>query len=71
MKKASDFPDLTEKKALRLSPSTTLRRREPTNEFMPSKLPNMVWDYSRQMSVWPDRLPNALIEATQQHTSDR
>jgi hypothetical protein len=63
-------PDLRgDKQALRTSTSTTLRRREPTNPFIASKLPNMVFDHSRQMNIWPDQRPSALIETTQKETT--
>lgn len=65
MKRASDYPDLDEKQALRVSPSTMLRKRPPTNKFLQTKLPNMIWDHSQQMAIRPDNSPNAIVEATQ------
>jgi hypothetical protein len=59
-------PDLTDgKRTLRLSGSGVLRRREPTNPAVASKHPNMVFDHSNQLPVWPNGDPNVLIEASQ------
>lgn len=56
--------DCDEKRSMRLSGTTVLRRREPTNPAVAQNHPNMVWDYSRQMRVWPDGKPDSLIEST-------
>ena len=55
-----------DKKSLVLSGTGVERRREPTNDFMTSKHPNMVWDFSTQQPFWPDGNPNTLVESTQQ-----
>jgi hypothetical protein len=59
-------PDLDDgKRALRLSGSGVLRRREPTNPAIASKHPNMVFDHSNQLPVWPNGDEKVLIEASQ------
>lgn len=58
------FPKFSEKETLRVSKTTILRRRNPTNEFTTSKHPAMIWDYSVQRMVWPNGSPRALIEAS-------
>jgi hypothetical protein len=63
-----EFPRFEEKQFIPQSGLTTLRRREPTNEQTASKHPNMVWEYSKQQAVLPDRLPKVLIESTQQYS---
>ena len=57
--------DRFNKRSMALSSNTVLRRREPTNPFVASKFTNMVFDHSKQLAVWPDGKPNALIEASQ------
>jgi hypothetical protein len=57
---------LNKKETLIVSATTVMRQRPPTNDFLTSKNPSMVWDYSQQRRVWPNGNPNALIEATQQ-----
>jgi hypothetical protein len=49
------FPTITsdEKRAKRVSMSTTFREREPTNPGAASKVQNFVFDYSRQMDIVP------------------
>jgi hypothetical protein len=54
-----------DKQVLRISPSTTLRRREPTNEHTANKVPNFVWDHSQQQQLVPDTDPRVSVEATQ------
>lgn len=65
MAKRTSAVALNKKQALRVSATTVMREREPSNEFLTSKNPSMVWDYSQQRRVWPNGDPNALIEATQ------
>lgn len=58
------FPDISQKETLRYGIST-LRRREPTNQFMSSKAPSMVWDFRKQMPIVPEFNRNSFIEASQ------
>lgn len=58
-------PNLQDKESLRISATTILRKRAPTNMNTASKVPNMVFDHSNQMRIWPDKRPKALIETTQ------
>ena len=65
-KPVSRYPRLkTDKESIRISGTTVIRKRAPTNVQAVSKHPNMVWDYSRQQAVWPDSKPKSLLEATQ------
>jgi hypothetical protein len=64
-KDVNDYPKFSEKEAIRTSTTSTLRRRDPTNPHTASKVPNMVFDHSQQLAVWPDGRPASLIEATQ------
>lgn len=60
------YPDFHgSKETMRLSGTISLRRRDPTNSQTASKVPNYCFDHSKQMPVWPDRRPDALIENTQ------
>ncbi len=60
------YPKLNsdEKTTMRISGTSVMRRREPTNPQTASHMPNMAWDHSEQMHVWPDGHKNALIEST-------
>jgi hypothetical protein len=53
------------KETLRVSATTVMRFRQPTNEHTAANVPCFVWDYGDQRQVWPNGDPNALIEATQ------
>ena len=53
-----------DKRSMLISATTVMRRREPTNPRIASKMTNMVFDHSQQLEVWPDGGP-ALIEASQ------
>jgi hypothetical protein len=66
MAKRTGAVGLNKKQALRVSATTVMREREPSNGFLTTKAPAMVWDYSHQRKVWPNGNPRALIEATQQ-----
>jgi len=59
-----------DKKALRVSLSTTLRSRPPTNDHTAGKNVNFVFDHSVQMRIWPDAKPKALIETTRTGAQD-
>jgi len=50
------YPKLDEKKVVATSGMTTLRFREPTNEFMAGKVPHMIWDFRSQHPVVPARV---------------
>jgi hypothetical protein len=41
------------KKALRISGTSVIRRREPTNPEVAANHPNMVWDHQQQRPVAP------------------
>jgi hypothetical protein len=62
------YPNLNEKEALRISTTTTLRRREPTNQNVSAKFPSMVWDHREQMAIIPYYKPNSYIESTQSYS---
>jgi hypothetical protein len=64
VKKIDRNPDFNRKTVERVSTTTTFRSRPPTNVQTASRAPNMVFDHSKQFAVFPDRLPNSLIEAT-------
>jgi len=48
----------------RLSSITTFRSRTPTNEQTAENFTQMVYDFSKQKAVVPDRNPKVLIETT-------
>jgi hypothetical protein len=60
------YPKLNsdEKTTMRISGTSVMRRREPTNPQTASHMPNMAWDHSEQMHVFPDNDPQALVEAS-------
>jgi hypothetical protein len=64
--KHDPYPEVTggDKEALRISTTSTLRKRTPTNLNTAAKVPNFVFDHSRQVPVWPNGKPDALIEST-------
>src|ERR1700690_1881391 len=53
------------KETLRVSATTVMRFRQPTNEWTTAHANCYVWDYADQRKVWPNGKPDALIEATQ------
>jgi hypothetical protein len=64
---ALDFPKFSEKKLLPTSHITTMRFREPTNQFTAGKMSNMVWDHANQQTIVPAGVPGAnspLLRAT-------
>lgn len=58
-------PNLRDKHSLPISGTGVMRRREPTNTFVTSKHPNMVFDHSNQLPVIPDTDPRVSVEASQ------
>jgi hypothetical protein len=47
---------LDKKEYVRQSGLTTIRRREPTNDFIASKGPHMIFDYKNQIPAVPARV---------------